>query len=126
MAEVAALYTGTFDPLTHGHADVIRQAARLCGRLIVAIGVHPGKKPLFSLDEKSELIHAATRDISASSSCEIVVASFSALAVDAARENGATLLLRGLRDGTDFDYEMQMAGMNRAMAPGVRSTSSTN
>ena len=120
MIRPVGLYAGSFDPITNGHVDVVRSAASFCGRIIVAIGVHPGKKPLFSLDEKSELIHVATRDIAASSGCEIVVASFSALAVDAARENGATLLLRGLRDGTDFDYEMQMAGMNRAMAPGVQ------
>ncbi len=120
MIRPVGLYAGSFDPITNGHVDVVRSAASFCGRIVIAIGAHPGKAPLFSLDEKRELIHAATRDIATLSGCEIVVASFGGLAVEAAKENGATLLLRGLRDGTDFDYEMQMAGMNRAMAPGVQ------
>lgn len=121
MNRPVGLYAGSFDPITNGHVDVVRAAASFCGRIVVAIGVHPGKAPLFALDEKTDLIHAATREIAQASGCEITVASFAGLAIEAAREHGATLLLRGLRDGTDFDYEMQMSGMNRTMAPDVQS-----
>ena len=114
-----ALYTGSFDPVTNGHVDVLRSAAPMFDIILVAIGTHPGKTPLFSLEEKTALIHAATAQIAAASGCEIRVVTFSGLAVDAAREHGALALLRGLRDGTDLDYEMQMAGMNGEMAPGI-------
>lgn len=120
MKRPVGLYAGSFDPITSGHVDVVRAASAFCARIVVAIGVHPGKAPLFSLEEKTALIVGATREIARSSGCEVDVASFDGLAVDAARAHGATLLLRGLRDGADFDYEMQMAGMNRAMAPGVQ------
>ena len=119
MAEVAALYTGTFDPLTNGHADVIRQGARLCARLIVAIGVHPGKTPVFDAERRAELIRQSAAPLVSETGCKLEVVTFDGLAVEAARRHGATLLLRGLRDATDFDYEMQMAGMNGAMAPDI-------
>ena len=118
MNRPTALYTGSFDPLTNGHLDVIRSGAAFCARILVAIGVHPGKAPLFSVEEKAELIREAaglTID-----GCKIEVVAFAGLAVSAAREHGATLMLRGLRDGADLDYEMQMAGMNAAMAPDVQ------
>ena len=120
MKRPVGLYAGSFDPITNGHVDVVRAASSFCARIVVAIGVHPGKTPLFSLEEKTALIVDATREIARSSGCDVEVASFDGLAVNAARDHGATLLLRGLRDGTDFDYEMQMAGMNRDMAPGVQ------
>ena len=120
MKRPVGLYPGSFDPITNGHVDVVRAAAAFCGRIVVAIGAHPGKSPLFSLEEKTELIAHATRDIAHASGCEIEVATFSGLAVEAARAHGASVMLRGLRDGTDFDYEMQMAGMNRTMAPDVQ------
>ena len=115
-----ALYTGSFDPITNGHLDVIRAGAAFCGRVIVGIGVHPGKSPLFSVAEKSDLIARSTAALAGSTGCVIETATFDGLAVDAARRLGATVLLRGLRDGTDLDYEMQMAGMNGAMAPDVQ------
>ena len=115
MAEVAALYTGTFDPLTNGHADVIRQAARLCGRLIVAIGVHPGKKPVFEAQERADMIRACGAPLVAGTGCSLEVVTFDGLAVAAARQHGATLLVRGLRDRS----EEQMAGMNGTMAPAI-------
>lgn len=115
-----ALYTGSFDPVTNGHLDVLASAAPMFDRIVVAIGAHPGKTPLFTVEEKSALIKATTAGIAASCACKIDVATFSGLAVDAAREHGAIALLRGLRDGTDLDYEMQMAGMNGQMAPGVQ------
>ncbi|MEI2736422.1 MAG: pantetheine-phosphate adenylyltransferase [Rhodoblastus sp.] len=115
-----AIYTGSFDPLTNGHVDVIRQAAVVCDRLVIGIGVHPGKTPVFTVEERAELIRAACADDLKAQGCELKVVTFSGLAVNAARENGAKIVVRGLRDGTDLDYEMQMAGMNGVMAPEVR------
>ncbi len=114
-----ALYTGSFDPITFGHLDVLRAGAAFCQRIVVGVGVHPGKSPLFSVAEKTAFIKQCTRDFSAHG-CAIEVATFAGLAVDAARRHGATILLRGLRDGADLDYEMQMAGMNGAMAPDIQ------
>jgi pantetheine-phosphate adenylyltransferase len=114
-----ALYTGSFDPLTNGHIDVLKQSLAVCDRLIVAIGVHPGKTPVFSADERADLIRRAMAGDVAKAGVDLQVVTFSGLAVDCARQHGATLIVRGLRDGTDLDYEMQMAGMNGAMAPEV-------
>ncbi len=115
---VTALYTGTFDPLTNGHVDVIRQASRLCSKLVVAIGIHPGKQPLFDAVQRADMIRACAGSV-IETGCKLEVVTFDGLAVEAARAQGATIMVRGLRDGTDFDYEMQMAGMNGAMAPDV-------
>lgn len=111
--------SGSFDPVTNGHTDVIARAARMVDRLVVGIGVHPGKAPLFTPDEKIDMLKAETAPIAAATGCIIQIATFANLTVDAAKAAGATLIFRGLRDGTDFDYEMHMAGMNRAMAPGI-------
>jgi len=115
-----ALYTGTFDPLTNGHVDIIARAARFCDELVVAIGVHPGKMPMFSAAERAEFVRVACHDLLDAQSCKLSVLTFSGLSVTAAREAGATLLLRGLRDGTDLDYEMAMAGMNATMTPEIQ------
>jgi pantetheine-phosphate adenylyltransferase len=101
-----ALYPGSFDPVTNGHLDVVRHAVGLCDRLIIAIGVNPGKKTLFSTEERLEMVEA-------------VFAPVAAATVTAAQKAGATIMIRGLRDGTDLDYEMQIAGMNETMAPSV-------
>ena len=114
-----ALYPGSFDPVTNGHLDVVRHAVGLCDRLIVAIGVHPGKTPMFTTEEKIAMLEAETAAIAKKTGCRLEIVTFSGLTVDAARAAGATLIFRGLRDGTDLDYEMQMAGMNGAMAPKV-------
>lgn len=114
------LYTGSFDPLTNGHLDVIRQASALCDRLVVAIGAHPGKTPVFSAAERGDLIAKAVSDVFGKGRCRLEVVTFAGLAVQAARDHGATFMIRGLRDSTDFDYEMQMAGMNATMAPEVK------
>ncbi|MEZ5851974.1 MAG: pantetheine-phosphate adenylyltransferase [Hyphomicrobiaceae bacterium] len=113
-------YSGSFDPITNGHLDVIEHAARMVDRLVIGIGVHPGKTPLFPTQEKIALIQADTAAIAKETGCRIETVEFGGLTVDAARTAGATSIFRGLRDGTDFDYEMQMAGMNAAMAPGVQ------
>jgi pantetheine-phosphate adenylyltransferase len=119
--ERVALYSGTFDPVTNGHVDVIRAASRLCDRLVVAIGVHPGKTPLFTVEERASLIDKVCAAEAAAQQCELSVITFEGLAVEAARAAGASIIVRGLRDGTDLDYEMSMAGMNGVMAPEVQS-----
>jgi pantetheine-phosphate adenylyltransferase len=111
--------SGSFDPVTNGHMDVIARAARMVDMLVVGIGVHPGKTPLFSAEEKVEMLKGETAAIAKKTGCRIEITTFDNLTVDAAKDAGATLIFRGLRDGTDFDYEMQMAGMNGTMAPGV-------
>ena len=111
--------SGSFDPVTLGHTDVIRRAATLLDHLVIGIGVHPGKTPLFSPDEKADMIAAETASIAKKSGCKITTTTFSGLTVDAALDAGAQVIVRGLRDGTDLDYEMQLAGMNGTMAPTV-------
>ncbi len=115
-----AFYPGSFDPMTNGHLDVLVQALNVARRVIVAIGIHPGKAPLFSFDERSDLIRQSLLEFLPERAADIDVVSFDNLVVDAARESGSRLLVRGLRDGTDLDYEMQMAGMNRQMAPDIQ------
>jgi pantetheine-phosphate adenylyltransferase len=114
-----ALYPGSFDPVTNGHLDVVRQAVGLCDRLVVAIGVHPGKKPLFSTEERLEMLQTVFGPVASKAGCTFECITFDDLTVTAAKRVGATILIRGLRDGTDLDYEMQIAGMNETMAPEV-------
>lgn len=113
-----AIYPGSFDPLTNGHLDVIARASRLCDRLVVAVGVHHGKVPVFSADERIAMLERETADIAADT-CEITITTFDGLVVDAARQHNAATIIRGLRDSTDFDYEMQMVGMNGELARDV-------
>jgi len=115
-----ALYAGSFDPVTNGHLDVVRHAAALADRLVLAIGVHPGKAPLFTAEERLAMLEQTCGPIARRAKCKLSCLSFSGLVVDAARNAGATLLIRGLRDASDFDYEMQMAGMNEAMARDIQ------
>jgi pantetheine-phosphate adenylyltransferase len=115
-----ALYSGSFDPVTNGHVDVIRHALGLCDKLIIAIGTHPGKTPLLSAEERTRLLRDVVGPIAKSADVAIDVITFDGLVVDAARQHNATLIVRGLRDGTDLDYEMQMSGMNAQMAPGLQ------
>jgi len=113
------LYPGTFDPVTNGHLDVIGRAARLLDRLVVGVSVSTGKAPLFSLEERVELVQAEIAEISDRNGTIIEVLPFEGLLVDFARQVGASMIVRGLRAVTDFDYEFQMAGMNYRMAPDV-------
>lgn len=112
-----ALFAGSFDPITLGHLDVVRAAVRLADKLVLAIGVHPGKTPLFSAQERQAMLEEICKPVAREAGCELACTTFAGLVVAAAREVGATVLIRGVRDATDFDYEMQMAGMNAAMAP---------
>jgi pantetheine-phosphate adenylyltransferase len=115
-----ALYAGSFDPVTNGHLDVVRQAARLCDRLVLAIGVHPGKTPLFSAEERLAMLKEICGPVAKEAGAELGCVTFDDLVITAAQREKATVLIRGLRDSTDFDYEMQMAGMNGTMAPAVQ------
>ena len=114
-----AFYAGSFDPITNGHLDVVRQAVFLCDRLIVAIGINPGKKPLFSVEERLIMINEVFAPLAAKAGCVLEAITYDNLTVAEARKRGASVMIRGLRDGTDLDYEMQIAGMNEAMAPEV-------
>ena len=116
-----ALYAGSFDPVTNGHLDVVRHALRLADKLVLAVGVNPGKAPLFSADERLAMLQEICAPLAAQAKCELACVTFSGLVVEAARKAGATILVRGLRDSTDFNYEMQMAGMNEAMAADIQS-----
>ncbi len=115
-----AFYAGSFDPVTNGHVDMIAAACRLCDRLVLAIGIHPGKAPIFSAQERAELLREVAEPIGAKAGVSITVVTFDHLTVRAAKEAGATLMVRGLRDATDFDYEMQLSGMNEAMDPDLQ------
>lgn len=115
-----ALYTGSFDPLTNGHVALLAAAAKLCDTLVVAIGVHPGKAPMFTVEERQMLIVTSCAKALEGTTCALHVVTFEGLAIDAARNNGATTIVRGLRDGTDLDYEMEMSGMNAVMAPAIQ------
>jgi pantetheine-phosphate adenylyltransferase len=112
-----AFYPGSFDPVTLGHMDLIARALHLFDKVIVGVGVHPGKTPMFSADERIAMLKAEIAALGAGATVDVVP--FDNLAVDAAIQNGAVALLRGVRDGTDLDYEMQMAGMNGTMRPAL-------
>lgn len=120
MAGGVALFAGSFDPITNGHLDIFGAALRMADGVKAAIGVHPGKTPLFGFDERVSLIRTATEHAFGADAGRIEAVAFDGLVVDAARRHGARLMVRGLRDGTDLDYEMQMAGMNAAMAPDIQ------
>jgi pantetheine-phosphate adenylyltransferase len=107
------LYAGSFDPVTLGHEDVIRRALHIVDRLVVAVAVNASKTPLFTSAERTAMIADVVRDD------RVEVREFGGLLVDLARDVGATVLVRGVRGVTDFDYEAQMARMNRQLAPGV-------
>jgi pantetheine-phosphate adenylyltransferase len=115
-----ALFAGSFDPITNGHLDVVASAVRLADRLVLAIGVHPGKAPLFSVEERLEMLEEICTPLAKKAGCEIACVTFADLVVSVAQREKATMLIRGLRDSADFDYEMQMAGMNGTMAPSVQ------
>lgn len=112
-------YTGSFDPLTLGHMDIIARAAKLVDTLVIALGVHHGKKPLFSVEDRVAMIETEAAPMAKKLGMEIRIQTFDRLAVDAARDAGASVIVRGLRDSGDFDYEAQMAGMNGEMAPDI-------
>lgn len=105
-----AIYPGTFDPITYGHIDLIKRASPLFERIIVAVAINPGKQPMFSLDERVELVKEATKSID-----NVEVCGFKGLLVNEALSMGANVIIRGLRAVSDFEYELQLATMNRRM-----------
>ena len=115
-----AFYSGSFDPMTNGHLDVLTHAAALCDKLVVGVGTNPNKVGLFTVEERLSLIREVAEAPLKAEGCELDAIAFTGLAIEAARAAGARIIIRGLRDSTDFDYEMQMAGMNADMAPELR------
>lgn len=110
-----ALYPGTFDPVTHGHLDIIRRAATMVDRLVIGIAINRDKGPMFTLEERVAMIEAECATLSRETGTEIVAHPFENLLIDCARDVGAGLIVRGLRAVADFEYEFQMVGMNRAL-----------
>ncbi len=110
-------YPGSFDPPTLGHRDIIRRALKMCDRLIVGIGVHPSKVPMFPAEERLIMLEEEFHSLGAGGRAEAIL--FRGLAVEAAREHGAQCILRGLRDTGDLNYEMHMSGMNAQLAPDI-------
>ena len=107
---VTAVYPGTFDPITHGHTDLIQRASKLFDRVIIAVAANPSKQPLFTLEKRVEMAKLVTKGLS-----NVSIVGFNSLLVHFAKENSAQVILRGLRAVSDFDYEFQLAGMNRKL-----------
>ena len=114
---IIAIYPGTFDPITKGHTDIVQRGVRMFDRLVVAIAPNKAKNPLFSLEERVALVESVLADIP-----NVEVRSFDNLLVDFAHSVGANVILRGLRAVSDFEYEFQLAGMNRRLAPDIETT----
>jgi len=112
------IYPGTFDPITNGHADVIQRAARMLNKLVIGVAINAGKGPLFSLEERLEMVRVETAEMEDVAD-RIVVQGFDNLLVDFAKNNNAKVIIRGLRAVSDFDYEFQMSSMNAKLAPEV-------
>lgn len=112
--KVTAIYPGTFDPITHGHSDLVQRATQLFDHVIVAVAASPSKKPAFTLKERLDMARMAMGHLS-----QIEICSFDTLLVDFVKSRNARVILRGLRAVSDFEYEFQLAGMNRKLAPGI-------
>lgn len=113
MVKHIGIYPGTFDPITLGHMDIIKKALKIVDELIIAVASHPGKGPIFSVDERVEMIKEDIKNLKG----KIKVIGFEGLLVECARENNAYIIIRGLRAVSDFEYEFQMSGMNTRMNP---------
>ena len=121
MSDLVGFYPGSFDPLTNGHLDVIERACKLVDTLVVAVGISATKKnPLFTHQDRVAILEQVLPAIGARTNTQFRIVDFSGLMVQAARDNGAKLIIRGLRDTTDYNYEMQMVGMNAQMAPDLQ------
>jgi pantetheine-phosphate adenylyltransferase len=112
-----ALYPGTFDPLTNGHLDIIRRACKLCDKLVIGVAINSGKNPLFTLTERTEMVKEALNDIKGD--CEVEVVSFEGLLIHFVETIGASMIVRGLRAVSDFEFEYQMVGMNHKLNPEI-------
>ena len=116
MEEKTAIYPGTFDPITRGHIDIIQRASKIFHRLVVAVAHNPGKQPLFTVEERLEMIHQSLAPLNLAN---VEVETFSSLLIAYAKKKGATAIVRGLRAVSDFEYEFQMALMNRKLENSV-------
>jgi pantetheine-phosphate adenylyltransferase len=114
MNKRTAMYPGTFDPITNGHNDLVRRAASIFDRLVVAIAANPNKAPMFSLEQRVEMARSVLTDVH-----NVEVRGFVGLTVDFARQNGLTVIVRGLRALSDFEFEFQLANMNRHISPEI-------
>lgn len=115
MAERIGLYPGTFDPVTHGHLDIIRRSLRIVDKLVIGVAVNRDKGPTFTLEERAEMLEAECQVLRAELGAQLEVRPFETLLMKFAEEVGASVILRGLRAVADFEYEFQMVGMNRAL-----------
>lgn len=115
----SGFYPGSFDPPTLGHQEILTRAMQLVDRLVIGIGVNATKTPIFNHDERVEMLTLCLSVAAKSAQCKLEIKAFNGLVVDAAREFDAPLIIRGLRNGADFDYENQMIAMNRKMAPEI-------
>ena len=113
---VKAIYPGTFDPVTNGHADLIERASQLFSEVVVGVAASPSKKPCFDLTQRVKMIEAVTNHLP-----NVTVVGFSGLLVDFAKDHQANVLIRGLRAVSDFEYEFQLANMNRRLSPKLES-----
>lgn len=113
---ISAIYPGTFDPITNGHFDLIQRAAKMFSSVTVAIACNPSKKPLFTLDERVDLVTKVTSELN-----NVNVVGFTGLLADFAEQQGSSVLIRGLRAVSDFEYEFQLANMNRRLNPNLES-----
>lgn len=111
---ITAIYPGTFDPITNGHSDLVQRAARMFERVIVAVAANPGKTPAFTLDERVLMARTVLAGYD-----NVEICGFDSLLVEFTQSRGAQVILRGLRAGSDFEYEFQLAGMNRRLAPDI-------
>ena len=111
---ITAIYPGTFDPITNGHSDLVQRATRMFERVIVAVAANPGKTPAFSLEERVAMARTALAGVD-----DVEVCGFDTLLVEFSKGKKAQVILRGLRALSDFEFEFQLAGMNRKLAPGI-------
>ncbi len=119
MQKRVAVYPGTFDPVTTGHLDIIRRATRICDKLVIGVASNVDKKPLFSPDERADMVEDELRAMSEKLQAEVEVRTFSILLTKFVDEVGGSIIVRGLRAVSDFDYEFQMAGMNARLRPDI-------
>lgn len=118
--QTKGIYAGTFDPITYGHLDMIRRSMKFCRQLVIAIGVNPKKTTMFSEDERKKMINTMVeKELDFLTATNVSVISFQGLIVELARQVGANILIRGIRSVSDFEYEINLANVNKTLVPGI-------